>query len=141
MLQSSRCPRSPTPQSIPLSQLQTSSLLPNFHATEPQVGGQSTPVIARDAVRFQQHLQLLKKFWGQPEVGEVGFSEGRIRETQSVPHTPQMMYTPCRSQGWGRESQTSRHQQPKQPQLTCCTGVVERQGVEPPRILPLMPGI
>lgn len=93
-------PGAPLPQSTPLSYMQTSPLLPDFHAAEPQVGGQPTPVIARDAVWFQQHLQLLKELWRQPGVGEVGFSEGRIRETQSVPHTPRMVYTPCGIRGW-----------------------------------------
>lgn len=39
---------------------------PDFHATETQVGGQSAPVIPSDTVGLQQHLQLLKEFWGQP---------------------------------------------------------------------------
>ena len=137
------CSQDPPPcQSTPISHPQTSPLLPDFHAAEPQMGGQPTPVIARDAVRFQQHLQLLKELWRQPGVGEVGFSEGRIRETQSIPHTHRMVYTPCRSQGWaGRIPNTLCRQQPKQPHLTCCMGVVERQGEVLPRILPLMPGI
>lgn len=79
--------REPTTPVHPLSQLPTSSLLPDFHATEPQVGGQPTPVIARDAVRFQQHLQLLKEFWGQPGVGEVGFSEDQRNPVCST-HIP-----------------------------------------------------
>lgn len=69
-------PPTPPPQSTLLSQLQTSSFLPDFHATEPQVGGQATPVIACDAVWLQQHLQLLKELWRQPEMKRNGVPRG-----------------------------------------------------------------
>lgn len=68
----------------PPSHGQISSLLPDLHATEPQVGGQSPPVVACDAVWLQQHLQLLKELRGQPEAGRgKGYSQRGGPETQS----------------------------------------------------------
>ena len=71
MVQSPRGPENPH-QSTLRSHAQTLSVLPDFHTAEPQVGGQSPPVIASDAVWLQQHLQLLKELWGQPAVQKRG---------------------------------------------------------------------
>lgn len=51
--------------------------LSDFHATEPQVGGQFAPVIPSDTAGLQQHLQLLKELWGQPVAqGRLGDRRG-----------------------------------------------------------------
>lgn len=43
------------------------------------MGSQSAPVVPSDTVGLQQHLQLLKELWGQPEAGNQMFTEGRFQ--------------------------------------------------------------
>lgn len=113
MVQSPRGPEN-RPQSTLRSHAQTLSVLPDFHTAEPQVRGQSPPVIASDAVWLQQHLQLLKELWGQPAVEERVSLKGRMERPSLVPQTAQRR---ARSASPGTAIPNIPHppQQPKQP--------------------------
>lgn len=65
---------------------------PDFHATQPHVRGQSTPVIPRDTAGLQQHLQLLEELRGQPAAGNRVFMEGRLgRRFNLLPHNYEVL--------------------------------------------------
>lgn len=113
MVQSPRGPENPH-QSTLRSHVQTLSLLPDFHTAEPQMGGQSPPVIASDAVWLQQHLQLLEELWGQPEVEESVSLKGRIKRPSLAPQIPQCCARPA-SPGTAIPNIPYPSQQPKQP--------------------------
>lgn len=65
---------------------------PDFHATQPHVGSQSTPVIPSDTAGLQQHLQLLKELRGQPAAGNRVFMKGRLgRQFNLLPHNHKVL--------------------------------------------------
>lgn len=143
MLPSSRCPRTPPHASPPPSP--TRRPHPSYRIFMPQSPRweasrrQSLPVMLFGSNNI---CSCSKSSGGSLGWGRWGSQRGGSEKPSPFHTHTEWCTRPAGARDGRGEPQTPPcRQQPKQPHLTCCMGVVERPGVVLPRILPLMPGI